>query len=253
MTVEKRAATAETVLEALTQIATDLSLEVAQLDYNIDSEQFLNENGQKIGRRDVEVTAWMKVFKPGIQEMQVWLATTIEVLGLEAQVSVRENGSTLHFTIKSEEGGRIIGHRGSTLKSIEKLMNEYSSKEGYEWAYALHVDGGEKRERRRDRDDSRGRDRDRKRGDRGDRGDRREKRDDEGLKRLAKKLASRVLDSGEPLIIEKEFNGYQRRVVHMTIKEFNGVNSESFDDNGARKIRLVKAQSEEESSSSSEG
>lgn len=245
MTEEKRAATAETVIEALTQIATDLGLEVAELDYNIDSEQFLNENGQKIGRRDVEVTAWKKKFKPGIQEMQGWLTTTIGVLGLEAQVSVRENGNTLHFTIKSEEGGRIIGHRGATLKSIEKLMNEYSSKEGYEWAYALHVDGGEKRERRRDRDDSRGRDRDRKRG------DRRDKRDDEGLKRLAKKLAGRVFDSGEPLVIEKEFNGYQRRIVHMTIKEFTGVNSESFDDNGARKIRLVKADTEEESSSSS--
>ena len=246
MTVEKRAATAETVLEALTQIATDLGLDVAELDYDIGSEQFLNENGQKIGRRDVEVTAWKKVFKPGIQEMHGWLTTTIEVLGLTAEVSVRENGNTLHFTIKSEEGGRIIGHRGATLKSIEKLMNEYSSKEGYEWAYALHVDGGEKRERRRDRDDSRGRDRDRKRGDRRD-----NKRDDEGLKRLAKKLASRVLDSGEPLIIEKELNGYQRRLVHMTIKEFTGVNSESFDDNGARKIRLVKADAEEESSSSS--
>ena len=48
MTVEKRAATAETVLEALTQIATDLGLDVAELDYNIDSEQFLNENGQKL-------------------------------------------------------------------------------------------------------------------------------------------------------------------------------------------------------------
>ena len=126
-------------------------------------------------------------------------------------------------------------------------MNEYSSKEGYEWVYALHVDGGEKRERRRDRDDSRGRDRDRKRG------DRRDKRDDEGLKRLAKKLANRVLDNGEPLTIEKELNGYQRRIVHMTIKEFNGVNSESFDDNGDRKIRLVKADSEDSSSSGSEG
>ena len=131
MTVEKRAATAETVLEALTQIATDLGLEVAELDYHIGSEQFLNENGQKIGRKDVEVTAWKKEFKPGIQEMQAWLTTNIEVLGLEAAVSVRENGNTLHFTIKSEEGGRIIGHRGSTLKSIEKLMTEYSSKEGY--------------------------------------------------------------------------------------------------------------------------
>lgn len=248
MTVEKRAATADTVFEALTQIAAELGLNVAELDYSIDSEQFLNENGQKIGRRDVEVTGWKKEFKPGMQEMQEWLTTTIDVLGLTAEISVREHGNTLHFTIKSEEGGRIIGHRGATLKSIEKLMNEYSSKEGYEWTYALHVDGGERRERRRERDDSRGRDR----GDRGrKRGDRRDKRDDEGLKRLSKKLASRVLDSGEAIVIEKDLNGYQRRIVHMTIKDFNGVNSESFDDDGARKIRLVKADTEEESSSSS--
>ena len=38
----KEAAT-ETVLEALTQIAIDLGLEVAELDYHIGSEQFLNE------------------------------------------------------------------------------------------------------------------------------------------------------------------------------------------------------------------
>jgi len=246
MTVEKRAATAEIVLEALAVIATELNLDVAELDYSIDSEQFINENGQKIGRRDVEVTAWKKVIKPGVQEMQAWLVTTIEVLGLEAEVSVREAGETLHFTIKSEEGGRIIGHRGSTLKSIEKLMKEFSSKEGYEWVYALHVDGGDRREKRRERDDSRGRDRDRKRG------DRRDKRDDEGLKKLATKLANRVLENGEPVIIEKELNGYQRRIVHMTIKELTGVNSESFDDEGVRKLRLVLATGEEEQSSSSE-
>ncbi len=250
MTVDKKSAVGETVSEALAEIAKELGLEIGELDYEIDSAQFLNEQGQPTARLDVEVTAWKKTFKPGINEMQAWLSQTIEVLGLEATVSVREAQNTLHFTITSEQGGQIIGRRGATLKSIEKLMNEFSVKSGYEWKYALHVDGGEERERerserrRRDRDDSRGK----RRGDRRD-----NKRDDEGLKRLAKKLASRVAESGESLVIEKELNGYQRRIVHMTIKEFNGVNSESFDDDGARKIRLVAAeqQSEEESSSSS--
>ena len=53
------------MLEALTQIATDLGLEVAELDYHIGSEQFLNENGQKIGRKDVEVTAWEERIQAG--------------------------------------------------------------------------------------------------------------------------------------------------------------------------------------------
>ena len=67
-------------------------------------------------------------------------------------------------------------------------------------------------------------------------------------------LADRVLESGEALVVEKELNGYQRRIVHMTIKDFKGVNSESFDADGVRKIRLIQAvQAEiEESSESSE-
>ena len=78
--------------------------------------------------------------------MQGWLTTTIEVLGLEAEVSVRENGNTLAFHNQIRRRWSYYWSSRSTLKSIEKLMNEYSSKEGYEWAYALHVDGGEKRE-----------------------------------------------------------------------------------------------------------
>ena len=263
MTVEKRSAIADTISGALAQIATELELDITELDYEIDSAQFLDENGHRTSRRDVEVTGWKKVVKPGINEMQSWLSTTIEALGLEATVTVRESRNTLHFTITSEQGGQIIGRRGATLKSIEKLMNTYSAKVGYEWKYALHVDGGEERsERRRDRDDSRdsrSRNRNDRRGDRRNdrndrndrRGDRRDnKRDEEGLKRLSKMLANRVLESGEPLVVEKELNGYQRRIVHMTIKDFKGVNSESFDAEGVRKIRLVQAEVEESSESS---
>ena len=274
MTVEKRSAVAETISGALAQIATELELDITELDYNIDSAQFLDENGHRTSRRDVEVTGWKKVLKPGINEMQSWLSTTIEALGLEATVTVRESHNTLHFTIASEQGGQIIGRRGATLKSIEKLMNTYSVKVGYEWKYALHVDGGEERsERRGDRDDSRGRNRNDSRGDRrndrndrndrrGDRrndrndrndrrGDRRDnKRDEEGLKRLSKMLGNRVLESGEPLIVEKELNGYQRRIIHMAIKDFKGVKSESFDADGVRKIRLVQAEIEDSSESS---
>ncbi len=248
MTVEKRSATAETISEALVQIAAELELEVGELDYEIDGAQFLNENGQKMARHDVEVTAWKKVVKEGLSEMTAWLSETFEVLGIEATVEAREAGNTLHFTITSEQGGQIIGRRGATLKSIEKLLIEHSEKSGYDWKYRLHVAGGDDRDRsersdrRRERSDSR----DRKRTDR-----RGNKRDDEGLKRLAKKLADRVLESGESLVIEKELNGYQRRVVHMTIKDFSGVNSESFDSDGVRQIRLVKADIEEASSESS--
>ena len=102
MTVEKRSAIADTISGALAQIATELELDINELDYEIDSAQFLDDNGHRTSRRDVEVTGWKKVVKPGINEMQSWLSTTIEALGLEATVTTRESGNTLHFTITSE-------------------------------------------------------------------------------------------------------------------------------------------------------
>lgn len=235
MTVEKRTAVGETVFEALEKISNDLNIPVGELDFAVDSEQFISDKGHRIGLREFEISGWKKVVKEGVQEMRNWLLRTFEVLDIVATVSVRENNGVLHCYIESEQGGQIIGRRGSTLRSIEKLMIEASTKSGYDWTFSLHVEGGEDKRERRDRRDNRDNRNDRNRRDRSDRGN----RDDEGLKRLAKKLASKVLDSSEALIIEKDLNGYQRRIVHMVIKDFSGVDSESFDADGVRKIRLV--------------
>jgi predicted RNA-binding protein Jag len=235
MTVEKRTAVGETVIEALEKISNDLNIPVGELDFAVDSEQFISDKGHRIGLREFEISGWKKVVKEGVQEMRNWLLRTFEVLDIVATVSVRENNGVLHCYIESEQGGQIIGRRGSTLRSIEKLMIEASTKSGYDWTFSLHVEGGEDKRERRDRRDNRDNRNDRNRRDRSDRGN----RDDEGLKRLAKKLASKVLGSSEALIIEKDLNGYQRRIVHMVIKDFSGVDSESFDAEGVRKIRLV--------------
>ena len=244
MTVDKKMAVGETVSEALEQIANELNLDITELDFSVGAEQFISDQGVKIGLREMEVVAWKRVVKEGMNELKAWLDKTFELLNLEASVTVREANGMLHFSIQSEQGGQIIGRRGTTLKSIEQLMQEYASKMEYDWKFALHVDGGEEKSERRPRERERG-DRDsrdsRGRGDRRgrDKSDAPNKRDDDALKRLAQRLASKVLEEGEPLVIEKDLNGYQRRIVHMTIKEFAGVASESFDQDGERKIRLV--------------
>ena len=122
------------------------------------------------------------------------------------------------------------------MRSIQTLMEETSTKSGYDWTFSLQVAGGEERKERRPRREDR---RD------GRRENRRGNRDDDNLKRLATKLANKVLESSEPIIIEKELNGYQRQIVHMVIKEFEGVDSESFNDGEQRKIRLVLSSSDE--------
>ena len=236
MTVEKMSAVGETVSEALEKIANELSLTIQELDFEIDSEQFISENGQPIGLRQFEVSAWKRIPKEGAAEMEAWLNNTFDIMGIEANVSAKSSGNRLIFFIESEQGGQIIGRKGSTLRSIQTLMEETSTKSGYDWTFSLQVAGGEERKERRPRREDR---RD------GRRENRRGNRDDDNLKRLATKLANKVLESSEPIIIEKELNGYQRRIVHMVIKEFEGVDSESFNDGEQRKIRLVLSSSDE--------
>ena len=102
----------------------------------------------------------------------------------------------------------------------------------------------EKKKERRSRNDDR---RDNRRDGRRDgrRDNRRGNRDDDNLKRLATKLANKVLETSEPIVIEKGLNGYQRRIVHMVIKDFDGVDSESFNEGEQRKIRLVLSSTDE--------
>jgi predicted RNA-binding protein Jag len=105
------------------------------------------------------------------------------------------------------------------------------------------------RGRGRDRDD-RGRGRDRDRDDRGrgrDRDDRgRERDDDESRKtrnrdveRLAHRLAKKVLSSGESELIRKEMNSYARRIVHMVVAEYEGLETESVGEGQHKQVRIV--------------
>jgi len=131
------------------------------------------------------------------------------------------------------------------------LLKETLTKQGLDYPVALHV-AGENRGRdskRSDRSDrGRGRDRhsnDRRSNDRrsNDRGSSRtDKRDEDRLKSLAKKLAHKVLKSGEAVVIEKELNGFQRRLVHVTVQNIDGVGTESFMDGETKKIRILLAE-----------
>ena len=82
-------------------------------------------------------------------------------------------------------------------------------------------------------------DRDRRRKDESSRRKRLGEQDISKIKRLAKKLAGQVLEQQQSVVIGKVFNNFERRIIHQTITEIEGVDTESFDDDGVRKIRLI--------------
>ena len=93
------------------------------------------------------------------------------------------------------------------------------------------------RGRDRDRNDRRGRGRDR---DRNDRSSRTSEKDEESLQRMARKIAERVLETGEAEQVRRTLNSYNRRIVHMVVKDIDGVGSRSLGDGQEKTIELYR-------------
>ena len=118
--------------------------------------------------------------------------------------------------------------------------------ENPDWQYRLDVMGG-KKDKERSSDRGRGRDRDRGRGrDRGRDRDRDSRKKNTGaLEKNARQLAKKVLASQEAIIMKQTLNSFERRIVHQEISKLEGVNTESFMDEGVKRIRIYPLTTEE--------
>jgi predicted RNA-binding protein Jag len=57
---------------------------------------------------------------------------------------------------------------------------------------------------------------------------------------MARKMAERVLETGEAEQVRRTLNSYNRRIVHMTIKEVEGVGSRSLGEGNDKTIELYR-------------
>ncbi|MCB9780448.1 MAG: hypothetical protein H6742_17920 [Alphaproteobacteria bacterium] len=262
---ERTTVTAEgtTLGEAIRLAAAELGVEPAAVSHKFDAEHFRNRYGGATGVDTVKIFAWVRdpaEFEGG-EKARAWLAALLQEMGLpgEVRVNIRAD-QTANLTIDSEKARFLVGRQGSTIKSIRHLLAESVGRDYPDWTYHIDITGPEDREERSDdRDDRRGRDRGdrgdrrdrgdrgdrRDRGDRGDRGDRRDnkrsKEDAERLKALATKIAERVRDTGETEVIRKRLNSFERRVVHVAVSEIRGVQSESIEEDGEKRIAISRA------------
>jgi len=162
----------------------------------------------------------------------------LSLLNIEAEVSYKMKSETnIKIMIKSEKGALIVGRKGSTLRAIQHVFLGAMKKSAPDHSFQIDVLGGKK-----------------DRGDRGDRGDRR--RDDKRgrdrnkkkgtaeLEKLAKKLARKVQDKNEILVMRQTLNAFERRIVHQTVSKMKGVKTESFMDEGIKRIRICPVSEE---------
>jgi len=141
----------------------------------------------------------------------------LERMGLEAYVTVQHStspgpeGEPQHSIMLYVEGldeetvGLMIGRRGETLRSLQFLLNTIVNRMAGRWPQ-LVVDVGNYRQRRQ-----------------------------ESLESLARRMAEQVRTTKRPMPLEP-MQAYDRRIVHMALREDKTVYTESTGEGESRRI-----------------
>jgi spoIIIJ-associated protein len=120
----------------------------------------------------------------------------VEELGVRGRVVVREEAGGLHVDCVGGDAGVLIGRYGQTIDAVQYIVNAIVARRGGE-RVEVTVDAAGYRERRRAM-----------------------------LERIAVRSAERARNEGAPVELEP-MTAVERKVVHLRLKEFDGVETSS--------------------------
>jgi spoIIIJ-associated protein len=120
----------------------------------------------------------------------------VEELGVRGRVVVREGADGLHVDCIGGDAGMLIGRYGQTIDAVQYVVNAIVARRGGE-RVKVTVDAAGYRERRRAM-----------------------------LERIALRSAERARNDGAPVELEP-MTAVERKVVHLRLKEFDGVETSS--------------------------
>jgi spoIIIJ-associated protein len=121
-------------------------------------------------------------------ELKDLLETTLDLMGVPADVSVTEDEGALRADIEGDDLNILIGGRGKTLNALQCLLNVAVNRDSEEWQ-RLVLDAAGYRERRR-----------------------------ESLEKCALKTAEQALEEDREISLEP-MNSYERRLVHCALAD----------------------------------
>ncbi len=149
------------------------------------------------------------------EQLNEILDNILGLLLLEGSYEVEETDDSFVVSIDTKDAGRLIGARGESLEGLQLLVNQIMSRKAGEADFkrvALDVEGWRKQK-------------------------------EQELKSKATEFANQVLETGKEIELEP-MSAWQRRIIHMTISEMEGLSSESMGEGRDRHV-VIKLKSED--------
>jgi spoIIIJ-associated protein len=126
-------------------------------------------------------------------EMRLLVARVLSAFGVDARVDVHEEDDAVTVTCSGADVAILIGRHGQTIDAVQYLLNAISHRRHGDDRKEIVVDAAGYRERRR-----------------------------LTLESLAVRTAQQVLGNGEPVELDP-MTAVERKVVHLKLKDFEGV------------------------------
>lgn len=164
------------------------------------SKGFLN----LIGTRPAKVK--IKVKKDYVKDARQFLRSILDSMNIKAEIRIKEEKNALKIELNGPDMGIIIGHRGETLDSLQYLVSLVVNKNNNFQYKRIILDTENYRSKR-----------------------------ENTLKRLARKLSSKVKKTGKPIKLEP-MNPYERRIIHSELQIDNSVETHSEGEEPFRKV-----------------
>lgn len=139
------------------------------------------------------------------EDLSEILDNILGLLLLEGSYDIEEKDDMYHVSIQTDEAGRVIGYKGESLEALQLLINQIVSQRSTEFKRVI-IDVADWR-----------------------------KNKEEELAQRAKEWANQVLESKKELELEP-MSSWQRRVVHVTLQDMEGVESESIGEGRERHL-----------------
>jgi len=136
-----------------------------------------------------------------------FLRDVLEAMDIKAEIRVKDINESLYINLSGPKMGMIIGRRGQTLDSLQYLVSLVVNKDKERDSFVKVILDTEDYRRKRE----------------------------ETLQRLARRLADRARKTGKNIELEP-MNPYERRIIHSTLQEVEGITTFSEGEEPYRKV-----------------
>jgi len=198
-----------TIEEAVRLAAEKLGLPIDRLKIKVLDEGSKGVLG--IGGRKARI--WVEPISDVAGKAREVLKGILVRMGLDVDMRVQEEGNGVRIELEDSCGGVLIGKHGQTLNALQYILTRVLNKEGEE-RIRVTIDVENYRERRK-----------------------------RVLEGMARKMARRAKEMGKEIILEP-MNPYERRIIHMALKDIKDVRTYSLGNGLFRRVVISPSRKE---------